>query len=191
MIEDRERLVRKTLREKLIFWALFAVWLGCFGLSLDDLLREKAYSPLLVAPAASSDGYPTVAALKPGLGAEASGLVAGDRLLAIGEMDLRGAGAAAWTAGVARFEGREIEMPIDFERGGVRGSTLLHAGSLSQYWPRLVASLAFAACALLLFLRMAASELERRFVLMNLVLATVEAVFFAGGLLETRVSTLR
>ena len=76
---------------QVLIGTLFVVWMGCFALSLDDVLSDTAYSPILLTAAETPEAYPRVAAFKVGLGAETSGLSVGDRLLALGETDLRGA----------------------------------------------------------------------------------------------------
>jgi class 3 adenylate cyclase len=163
---------------------LFALWLAAFALSLDGVIRRTAYSPIMVDGATSADDYPRVVGFKAGLGAERSGLAPGDRLLTIDGQDLRGARALDWIDAVTRRRGGD-RLEVAYERGGVQGRAELIAGSYRAYWPRLVASLAFAACVAFLLTRVRASALRQMLVYSNLAVAAVLACSFAGRPLET------
>ena len=169
---------------------LLTVWVVCFCLSLDDTLDDTAFSPVVVAPAEGPDTYPTVTSLRAGLGSATPDLVPGDRLLALGDTDLRGASSPRWVSALARFHGRDAHVPVVIERGGERRTIAMQPASYSRWWPRLVGSLVFAGCALFLLLRLRQSENVRALVLSNLAVAWFMAGWFAGSLLETWGSVL-
>ncbi len=170
--------------------ALFAAWIACFGLSLDDVLRDTAFSPVAVAPARGPEAYPTVATLRAGLGFAANDLAPGDRLLALADTDLRGASTPGWVSALARFEGRDVEVPVTIERAGERRTVVMRAASYARWWPRLAASLVFAGCAVFLLVRLRHSGIVRALIVSNLAVAWFMAGWFAGGLLETWASLL-
>jgi class 3 adenylate cyclase len=165
--------------------ALLAAWLACFGLSLEDVLGDTAFSPIDVTPAPSDAAYPAVADLREGLGSAVSDLAPGDRLLAVGNTGLRGASSPRWVAALAAFRGRGVEVPVTIERDGAQKTIVLRPPSYARWWPRLVASLVFAGCALFLLVRLRQSEVVRALVVCNLAAAWFMAGWFAGGLLET------
>jgi class 3 adenylate cyclase len=164
---------------------LCGVWLIAFGLSLDDMLRRTAYPPVAIAPAESPESFPRIVGLKAGEMADRQGLRVGDRLLAVGTTDLRGAGYLRWVAAVTRYHGSGVELPLTLERGGQRIRLAYYPSSYARYWPRLPASLAYLACALVLLLRMRPSLLVRALVYCYLVAAAVLVCTFDGAPPET------
>ncbi len=170
--------------------ALFAAWMVCFGLGLDDALWDTAFSPIVVVPADGPDGYPTVASIRAGLFSVRPDLAPGDRLLALGDTELRGASSPRWVSALAQFHGRHVEVPVTIERGGERRTIAMQAASYSRWWPRLLSSLVFAGCAVFLLVRLRQSEIVRALVVSNLAVAWFLAGWFAGSLLETWASLL-
>ena len=96
---------------------IFAVWLAAFALSLDDVVRRTAYSPLRVAGAQGADDYPRVVGFKAGLAAHPSGLAPGDRLVSVDGRDLRGARWLDWVYAVTRRHGADVRLDVRYERG--------------------------------------------------------------------------
>jgi len=164
------------------------VWLLAFGLSLDDLLRETSYTPLLAEPAHSSTDYPLLLGFKAGMAAGETDLPPGARILSVGGRDVRGAGLASWNAAFTRHQGEGAEVRVEYEHGGERYETMLPLATRWYFWPRLVASLAYAVCTVLLLLRVRASGLQRALVAMNVAVGTLLVSVFAGDVLENTLS---
>jgi hypothetical protein len=169
---------------RLLLTASAIVWLVAFGLSLDDVLRETAYSPILVTPARSSNDYPVLVGFQAGMEAERSGLMPGARILSVDGRDLQGVGFLRWNAAFTQLHGKGVEVPVVYERAGLRHETTLSLGSRRYFWPRLVASLAYALCTALLVLRVRPSELQRAIINMNVAVGILLVSVFAGGFLQ-------
>ena len=78
-------------------------------------------------------------------------LRAGDRLLRLGDADLRGVGTFGFAA--RSFDEGDLSIPLVFERGGERIETSLDLTPVSTFGPALAASLSLAASAFFLLLR--------------------------------------
>lgn len=163
---------------------LFLVWLACFSLSVQDAFRETAYEPFLLAEN-SGGGYPVFVADKLVRGWDGPDLVAGDRVLAIGGTDLRGAGPATWIAASARFHGPEPRIPVEFESSGRRVEATVAAGTYRRFWPRFVAAIAFVGCAVFLSFWARRSPLVDSIILTNLLAGIFFSCAFAGNATES------
>ena len=84
---------------------------------------------------------------------EQAGLQPGDRLVRIGNADLRGVGLLGFEIRGSQEAGRDLSVPLIFERDGQRRETSLALISISVYRPMLAASFAWAVSALFLLLR--------------------------------------
>ena len=131
-------------------------------------MRETAYEPVMVT-LGGPDDYPRFLAQKAGLEQPDLPIAPGDRILAVGDVDLRGAGAAGWIAAFARHQGAALRIPVLFEAAGQQHRTTLVAGSYRAFWPRHLASLAFVVCALFLAFRARPTRLVDAIVWTNLV----------------------
>lgn len=141
-------------RDKLLLASLLFIWLVLISLNTHAVLRGIAYPPLTVAPASEPGGYPTVGEiLFPWLGAGDSGLQVGDRLVTFSRADLRGVGPFGFLVLVPEEAGTRRTARVVFERNGSRHQTTIALGSFRELWPCLPASLAFAATAVLLIVR--------------------------------------
>ncbi len=80
---------RLPLVDKILLATLVPLWVVCFGLSVQTVLRGDHIAHLTVLAPESADDYPTVAGLRPYAASEPD-LRAGDRLLRVGDVDLRG-----------------------------------------------------------------------------------------------------
>jgi class 3 adenylate cyclase len=162
----------------------FLVWLTCFALSVEDAVRETAYDPLLVEFGAA-DGYPRFAGWKAGREQPQPALARGDAIVAISGVDLRGAGPASWVAAFARHDGPAAPIDVEVARDGARRHALVVAGSYRDFWPRLLASLAFVGGATCLLFLARPSRLVDAIVWTDMAAATFFACTFAGGPIES------
>ncbi len=162
----------------------FLVWLTCFALSVEDAVRETAYDPLLVEFGAA-DGYPRFVGWKAGREQPQPALEPGDAVVAISGVDLRGAGPAGWVAAFARHHGPAAPIDVEVARDGPRRHALVVAGSYRDFWPRLLASLAFVGGAACLLFLARPSRLVDAIVWTDMAAATFFACTFAGGPIES------
>jgi len=169
---------------------LLLVWLACFVASADDALRATAYEPLLVAFARDAGGLPRFVAQKAGLDDPHLPIAPGDAIVAVGGVDLRGAGPARWIAAFARHRGIAVPVAVEFVHDGAPRRTTVTAGSYRAFWPRLVASLTYVLCALYLVFWTRPTRLVDSIVLTNLAAGIFFACTFAGGVVTSRLGIL-
>lgn len=170
--------------------ALLAIWVLFFGLSVASQFRHPGYTSVFVASPADPNGYPTLTSFRPWLQGRQSGLRIGDRLLQIGDADLRGLGPYSFYVRVAGQNARDRQLPVVFERAGVRGETSLPVGSYAIFWPFLPPSLAFAVATWLLLFRARPSPMVHAFAHAFGCIALVFATYVAGSRLETYAATV-
>jgi class 3 adenylate cyclase len=176
--------------DKVLLGILAPIWIVCFGLSMRSALRGTAFSSVYVSRPESVDDYPGVAGFKPWLKGAASGLQVGDRLLRLGNADLHGVGPLAFYTRVAQEAGREKRLPVLFERGGQRDTTVLPLGSHTIYGPRLAVSAAFALTGIFLLLRSSPQSMARAVFLAMMSVAIELGAVFAGSSVETYASVV-
>ncbi len=169
--------------------ALLAIWVLFFGLSVASQFRHPGYTSVFVASPTDPDGYPTLTSFRPWLEGRQSGLRVGDRLLRVGDADLRGVGPYGFYVRIAEQNARDRQLPVVYERAGVRGETSLPVGSYAIFWPFLLPSLAFAATAWLLLFRARPSPMVHAFARAFGCIALVFATYVAGSRLETYAAT--
>ena len=167
-------------RDVALLGALLALWAGCFALSLRSALVATPISSIYVAASGEPGGHPIVTGFVAWLDAHRSGLRPGDRLLRLGSAELAGLGPLGFFATVPVEAGRDGFVPIVYERAGERATAMLPLGSLAVVWPVLPASLAFAATAVLLFLRAWSSAAGRAFFWTFIAAAIAIGSYFAG-----------
>ncbi len=139
--------------DKALVLILVPLWIVCFGLSIRTLIA--GHGPVLVALSVEGDDhYPVLTgrfsrvihSSDPLLD---SGLQAGDRLIRIGEADLRGVGTAGFTARTMDQEATGLRVPLVFERGGERRETSLVLAPVSIFAPGIAGSGVLGALAIL------------------------------------------
>ncbi|MBW2448744.1 MAG: hypothetical protein JRG83_22910, partial [Deltaproteobacteria bacterium] len=143
--------------DKALVLILVPIWVVCFSLGVKSQIDGGGFAALGLSIEAP-DAYPVLTggfqraphASDP-LGP--AGLRAGDRLIRLGEIDLRGVGTLGFAARSFDVGKRGLSAPVVYERDGQRFETSLRLGSLSVFRSTLVASLAFVAAALFLLLR--------------------------------------
>jgi len=169
--------------------ALLAIWVLFFGLSIASQFRHPGYTSVFVASPSDPNTYPTLTSFRPWLEGRHSGLRIGDRLLRVGDAELRGVGPYGFYVRVAEQNARDRQLPVVFERAGVRGETSLPVGSYAIFWPFLLPSLAFAVTAWLLLFRARPSPMVHAFAHAFGCIALVFATYVAGSRLETYAAT--
>ena len=150
--------------DRLQLFVLVPLWALCFVLETRSVLRDTAIPPLFVARADSAspgDAYLQVTGLVPWLATAGDGPAVGDRILRVGDTDLRGADRIDFWVAVAREVEPSRQVRVTYERGGVRHEASLRVGSERQSWPNPIVSLAWALVAVLVLLRVAEQPMAR------------------------------
>ncbi|MEE8474747.1 MAG: hypothetical protein V3T01_05310, partial [Myxococcota bacterium] len=145
---------RLTPLDKALVLILVPLWVVCFAVSVRTQLRGGGFATFAVS-VEDAESYPTVQGdtmLGPKRLA-ATGLRTGDRLIQLGDADLRGVGTLALHALRTGDGSGPARAPLIFERDGERRETSLSLAPVSGIRPVLAVSLAFAASALWLILR--------------------------------------
>ncbi len=167
--------------DRLLLWGLLPVFLACLALHVREVVRSGlAQLPVFVAPGPSSDPYPRVAGYRIDTPSGGSGLLPGDRLLRVGDTDLRGAGYLGFDARALAALGDDGAAPLVFERGGTEHATVIRARPHAHPWFRLPTLLGFGLVAVLVLLRAPGSRDARRFFAAFVGFAVVQAPFYGG-----------
>jgi len=103
---------------------LVPLWALCFALSILSLLDENATPGVFIERPPAPDAVPEVLGVAPPV-ASSTALRAGDRLLRVGNADLRGVGPLELRAIVAREAAGARQPEAEYERAGRLGRTPL------------------------------------------------------------------
>jgi len=156
------------------------LWLLCFALYLSDIANGRlARIPLLVNAPASAEDYPTIQAFWPGTEAEHLGFAIGDRLIRVGEADLRGVGPFGFTARMYE-QAVHLQTPSVFSRDGVIETRLVKLQPFAFPWRTLFLTLGFAGTAVAVLIRRPGVRVARAFFLASMTYS-FHWTFFAGG----------
>ncbi|MBW2293334.1 MAG: hypothetical protein JRG94_13630, partial [Deltaproteobacteria bacterium] len=144
--------------DKMLVLILVPLWVVCFALGVRSEFRGGAVA-MVGLSVEDSESYPAltgdfaVSAHPSDLLAKA-GLRVGDRLIRVGDADLKGVGSLNFAGYTLEESGRDLSVPLVFEREGARFETSLGVAPVSRFLrPFLTASFALAASALFLLLR--------------------------------------
>lgn len=177
--------------DKLLLWTLLPVWVVCFSLHLKELVRTGlAQVPVYVTPAPSADDYPTVASFHLESQGQTSGFELGDRVLRIGEIDLRGVGFVDFNAVTLEQAGAARRVNVEVERNGARQRIALTVPTLALPWWRIPLLLATLVAATGVLLRSARPDTARLFFAAMLMLAVLETPFAGGPRLQSQAAQL-
>src|SRR5262245_1399351 len=164
---------RRALIDAVLAAVLLPLWLAAFTLHVRQVaLGRLAWVGVFAAAGGSSDAYPTVATLWPGTGAPESHLVVGDRLLALGDADLRGVGALGFFARAHEQLARVLDagqgdagVRVTYEHAGERRETQLPFVPLLVPWRMIPLTSAFVLTGSLVLLRRPGVPVARAFFL--------------------------
>ena len=145
--------------DKALVLILVPLWSVCFALGVRSQVRggPMAYTGLGLS-LESAESYPALTGEYNRIFAQSdplaeAGLRAGDVLIRVGSVDLRGIGTLGLAARILDEAGRELSVPLVFERDGDRLETWLPLTPNSAARPFLVVTFAFAVSGLFLLLR--------------------------------------
>jgi hypothetical protein len=161
-------------------WALF------FVLYVNNLVQGRSVynmpsAPVGVSAPETADGYPTVSWIWRESGWEARGLAIGDRLLRLGNTDLRGVGSLGFVArSYEEVSTSTLPVSISFLRAGEHREALLGLRSTPIPWQLLPLMLGFGVTAVLVLLRLPGSRFARTFFLAGIVYSFTWMPFSGG-----------
>jgi class 3 adenylate cyclase len=164
--------------DKAMVLILVPLWAVCFGLALKTQLDFHGFAPVELS-VEDRESYPTLTGeflgfMYQGVDPLAeAGLRARDRLVRVGEFDLRGMGFIRFNERVLTVAGRRSHVPVEFERDGVREEALLPLAPFSQIRSNLFSAVVALASGLFLLLRGRPTPMVRAYFY-----ATVAAAFF-------------
>lgn len=171
---------RSLVRDMAILGVLCGLWLACFALfTIDGLRGGPVRTHLVVTPPTSPDAYPVVERLRPDLSAPAGLVRAGDTLLRVGDVDLRGAMPWSVYAHLYSAMGDAHRVEVTYERAGRRATSSERVPPIGAFWREALVSLVFAFTALLVVLRAPESRLARSWLVATLVW-TLSLLVFHG-----------
>jgi tetratricopeptide (TPR) repeat protein len=141
-------------RDRVLLGTLLPIWLLIFG-SYVHLLYHSAYSlpRVFVTPADGSDGYPRIGGIRPESFVVNPGLEVGDRILRVGETDLRGAGYLGFYVAAMTQAGGRPSVEVEYERGGQTGLIDLPLSRIPFRWMWAACLLALMVASVLILLR--------------------------------------
>jgi class 3 adenylate cyclase/glycopeptide antibiotics resistance protein len=162
------------------------LWLVCFVLHARELaLGRLAWIPLTVSAPADDGGYPAVSGFWADSAAEISGLEIGDRLVAVGGVDLWGAGPFAFAARTWAVARPGEAIPVVLHREGRARQASFALRPVGEAWHLPLLSLGFAIPAVLVLLRRPGSRLVRVFAAASFCYALHWTFFFGGPPVQT------
>jgi signal transduction histidine kinase len=176
-----------TLDRWLIFGLLPVVFLALGLHARQAVLTGLALPPVFATPP-GDDGYPRVGGYPLEIETAGSGLEVGDRLIRIGDEDLRGRGYAGFMALALEQAGLSLRAPLVFERDGQRLETTLEMRRMGNPWLRVPFLAGVALSMLLLLIRRPGTPLLQRGCVACGALVICESIFMGGPRWQTWLS---
>jgi signal transduction histidine kinase len=140
--------------DKILLATLVPLWITVFALHVRQVvLTGLAEPPVYAWASREPDGFPIVGAFRPELHAGNVGLEVGDRLVRVGDVDLRGAGYLRFYAATLAQADDSLRVPVVFERDGERRTLMLTLRRPAIAWYWIPALLGTAVTAVLVLLR--------------------------------------
>ncbi len=177
-----------TREDRLLLGILVPIFLVCFALHVHEVRRSGLAQLPVWALADPGGGQPTVGGYRVETDSTGSDLLPGDRLLRVGDTDLRGAGYVEFDARALEAVGVAGEAPLVFERGGVRHETTIRARPRPYAWSRSLVIGIGALLLVLIVLRAPGRPDAQRFALAMLGYAILMSQFYGGPAWKTRTS---
>ena len=184
---------RLGLIDRALIFTLVPIWAFWFALYLNNLERGRvADIPFDVSVPSGPDDYPTLLRFRGGLPREGPwrGLEVSDRLLEVGQTDLRGVWPVGFLARANKETDASDRLQLVVMRAGVRHRTLLSLRADPFPWVWAIINLSFVGFAILLILRKPNSRLIRATFLMTMVLTFRFIPLSLGGVAPLAVTYL-
>ena len=184
---DQAVLMRSLGRsDRVLLATLTPLWLVIFALHLQAVATHRlAWIGVTVDRPSMAAEYPSVQNLWAGTLAEECGLVAGDRLLRIGESELRGVGAVGFVARAYQEAAALLQVPVVYRRDDREQRTLLRLTPLPYPWHLAPFAAMMVITGVLVLLRVPHAPIGRSFFLGAITYATHWTFFMGGPLVQT------
>jgi len=167
---------------------LVPLWAVSFGLHLKEMLAGRlAWVPVFVSLAGGKDSYPSVSEFRSGARSGDPGLAVGDRLIRVGEAELRGVGPIGFAARVYAEAGPDLTVRTTYERAGVPGTAKVALIPMQHPWGIAPLVCVLAITGLLVFLRLPQVPIGRAFFLGAISFSTHWSLFGGGPPAQTYV----
>ncbi len=172
--------------DRLLLVTLLPLWMAAFTLHVGEIQRTGlAQVPVYASPTWHGERYPTVGGFRLERDTSGTGLEVGDRMLRIGDADLRGVGYFGFDAIAFDQAGEAGEAALELERDGVLRTIALALRPSATPWARVPFSLAYMLIALVVLLRAPATSATRFFFIGFTTFAIFETPFEGGPPLQT------
>jgi len=175
----------RPLADKLLFALFLPLFVVCLVLHLREARRTGLAQPPVFATYRGADAYPVVGGVRRERGADWAGLALGDRLIRVGDIDLRGIGYVGFDATALAEAGARGEARLISERVGQRRETQLAMQRSALPWYRVPFLLGFVLAAVLVLWISPGSARARLMFAAFLAFACVETPFYGGSPLQT------
>jgi signal transduction histidine kinase len=166
-------------QQQLLLGSLLPLFAITFALHVEEVAHTGLAQLPVFARWVPGD-YPVVAGYRLETDSSDSGLLPGDRLLRVGDRDLRGAGYVGFQAIGLSLTWPGHPVPLVFERDGVQHRVELEARPHPQPWTRIPILLLVPIVSVLLLLRAPGSPSAQRFFLCFMTYAIGQAHFYGG-----------
>lgn len=179
---------RLTIAERVLFALSLAVFLTAFGLHLERVFGGGFAQPKAFVTSPPAGEYPVVAGLRPEVLGDGGGLEIGDRILRVGDRDMRGRGHIALDA-VAVAEADALgRVPVSIVRAGETRAAELQLSRSPSTSVRGPAAALTALVSLIVLVRGRDRAHARLFFFAFMASALLHTHFYGGGYLSTVIS---
>ena len=169
--------------------SLLLLWIACAALHIKQVAAgQLAWVSVYVTAPSTRDEFPTVGGFWPGATPDATGALAvGDRLLAVGDVDLRDVGPFGFAARVyaTAAEQGQARIPLTYQRGGTTGRTSIELVPVAFAWRLLPLACALVATSALVLARRPGSRTARALFLGAIGYGLRWTFFFGGPSVQT------
>jgi signal transduction histidine kinase/CheY-like chemotaxis protein len=176
-----------SFRDRLLLWALVPVYLLCLALHVAEVRRSGLAQLPVWAYAPAGSEFPVVGGYRVETDSRDSGLRPGDRLLRVGDRDLRGAGHIRFDA-LALEQTGVLGAALVFERDGVRRTGVLRPRPRPHPWTRTLPLVLGLVVCVLVLLRAPGTPDAQRFFAAIMSYGIVQAQFYGGPAWQTLAS---
>jgi len=174
--------------DRVLVLTLLPIWAFWFALYLNNLARGRdGVLRIWVSAPQTPDGYPIVLGFRNDL----AGLQVGDRLLRIGQADLRRVWPVGFIARLYVEADAAHNVSLTFLRDGHRRDALLPLSHTPFPWVPAVVTISFVGTGLMLLLRKPNSQLTRGAFLMGIVISFLFTPFRGAPLAPTALTYIR
>jgi class 3 adenylate cyclase len=172
-----------------LVFTLLPIWAFWFALYLNNLARGRiAVMPISVSAPQKPDNYPTVLGF---WDVPWGGLQVGDRLIRIGQSDLKGVWPLGFFGRTSKQADAALNVSLVFLRAGRRHNALLPLSPTPFPWVPAVIAISFVGTGLLLLLRKPNSRLTRGAFLMAMTLSFLFTPFSGAPLAPIALAYIR